>query len=62
MNVVDKSMELYHTDLGDPDPKVHTWYALIYKWILPIKYRVSMLPPTIKRSQGRSKEGGLYPF
>jgi hypothetical protein len=30
----------YHPEWGNPDPKVHTWYILTYKWLLVIMYRI----------------------
>jgi hypothetical protein len=32
-----------HPELGNPAPKGHGWYILTYKWILAIKYRITML-------------------
>jgi hypothetical protein len=28
----------YHAELGNPDPKVYTWYVFTDKWILAQKY------------------------
>jgi hypothetical protein len=40
----------------DSDPKGHAWYVLTYKWILTIKYRISMIPPTDSKKLNK-KEG-----
>jgi hypothetical protein len=46
----------YHSECGNPDPKRHAWYALMYKWILAIKYRILMLQSTDSEKQNK-KEG-----
>ena len=33
----------YHPELGNPVTKGYAWYVHTYKWILAIKYRMSML-------------------
>jgi hypothetical protein len=40
MNVAGKWMELENIIMSEVTVlKLHVWYALIYKWILTIKYR-----------------------
>jgi hypothetical protein len=36
----------YHPEYGKPDPKKHAWYVHLYKWILIIKYGITMLQST----------------
>jgi hypothetical protein len=45
-----------HSQRGNPDPKGYSWYVLTYKWILPIKYRITMLCSTNPKKLNK-KEG-----
>jgi hypothetical protein len=36
----------YHPERGNANPKGHAWYVLTDKWILFIKYRISMIHHT----------------
>jgi hypothetical protein len=36
----------YHPEWGNPDTERHTWYAFTYKWILAIKFLITMLQST----------------
>ena len=38
------------------EPKVHAWYVLTYKWILAIKYRITILQ-SIDPKKPNNKKG-----
>ena len=46
----------YHPELGNPDPKGHTWYVLTDKWILVKKFTIPMIYPTDPKKLNK-KEG-----
>jgi hypothetical protein len=33
----------YYPEWSNPDLKIHAWYVLTYKWILVIKYRITIV-------------------
>jgi hypothetical protein len=45
-----------HPEWGNPEPKRKTWYILTCKWILVIKYRITMLQ-SIDSKKPNNKEG-----
>jgi len=50
-----------HPEGGNPDPERQTGYVLTYKWILAIKYRITIQKSRVKETiQGRPKGGFLY--
>ena len=56
----DKCIELENITIVKPDPKGHVWYALTYKWIVTIKYRIPILhstdPKKLNKKKGPSKD------
>ena len=54
----------YQPKWCNPDPKGHTWYVLTYKWILVIKYRITMLQSTDPKKpntkEGPRKSGWIF--
>jgi hypothetical protein len=42
-------------ELGNPNPKGHTWFVLTDKWILATKYRIPMIHSHLKKLN--KKEG-----
>ena len=59
VNFTSKWMEIiFHPEWVNPDPKGHVWHILSYKWILAIKYRITMLWSQTHRSQITKKAQG----
>ena len=60
VNFVGKWMELENIILNEVTQKGMYWYVLIDKWILAIKYRISILYPTntkkLNKKEGPSKD------
>ena len=54
MKFAGKWMQL---EQGNPDPERHTWYVLTYKWMLVIKYRLTMPQITNPKKLSNKHEG-----